>query len=308
MKTENRFPVLDGTYLMILEVSDETYQRFWNSEVPDRIYQRFWNSEVPNRTYQRFWNSEVLDRTYQKFWNSEVLDQMEPIDDFEIRRFQMEPINDFEIQRSWTPKNGSRLYFRRSALNFEDPRRQSKTSLLMLYQFDYWVLDCFILYIGLEFFGMVSVRTFGRNSIGWDLWAKWYRLEGSLAEWSTASWVLPEWNFEALLTNKIFLFFVNPQLLGWDLDRTSKGCGYFQLFGQLYDRILKVFGFLDKISKVLTPFERTLKVLAPFERTLKVLASFERTLKAQLPFERTSKVPSSHLAHFEDPGISCQTF
>ncbi|PKC56584.1 hypothetical protein RhiirA1_470492 [Rhizophagus irregularis] len=302
MKTENRFPVLDGTYWMILEVSDGTYQRFWNSEVPDRIYQRFWNSEVPNRTYQRFWNSEVLDRTYQKFWNSEVLDQMEPIDDFEIRRFQMEPINDFEIQRSWTPKNGSRLYFRRSALNFEDPRRQSKTSLLMLYQFDYWVLDCFILYIGLEFFGMlgplggiVSVGIFGRNGIGWkDLWRNGLRLPGCFLNG----------------TSKVhdFLEPLDPQLLGWDLDRTSKGCGYFQLFGQLYDRILKVFGFLDKISKVLTPFERTLKVLAPFERTLKVLASFERTLKAQLPFERTSKVPSSHLAHFEDPGISCQTF
>ncbi|CAB5361211.1 unnamed protein product [Rhizophagus irregularis] len=143
--------------------------------------------------------------------------QIEPIKDFGIQRFWIEPIKNFGIQRFWIRWNlsmilkfgGSRwnlsmiLKFRgpghqRMALDFifEDPRRQSKTSLLMLYQFDYWVLDCFILYIGLEFFGMVSVRTFGRNSIGWDLWAKWYRLEGSLAEWSTASWVLPEWNFE----------------------------------------------------------------------------------------------------------------
>ncbi|CAB4432809.1 unnamed protein product [Rhizophagus irregularis] len=104
----------------------------------------------------------------------------------------------------------------------------------------------------------------------------------------------------------------------------SKGCEHFRLFGQLHDRISKVFGLLDEISKgfVLQLLdERILKVPAPFERTLKVPSrlSFERTSKVpdfhleelrrpRLPFERTSKVPGSHLAHFEDPGISCQTF
>ncbi|CAB4469421.1 unnamed protein product [Rhizophagus irregularis] len=110
---------------------------------------------------------------------------------------------------------------------------------------------------------MVSVRTFGRNNIGWNLWA----------EWSTASWVLPEWNFK------------NPQLLGWDLDRASK-----------------VFGLLDEISK---GFGSPASGQKNFEGSISHLKELRRP---QLPFERTSKVPGSHLAHFKDPGISCQTF
>ncbi|PKC63092.1 hypothetical protein RhiirA1_538010 [Rhizophagus irregularis] len=59
--------------LMILEVPDRTYQRYWNSEVPDRTYQRYWNSEVPDRTYQRYWNSENLSKILE-FGGSSVLD------------------------------------------------------------------------------------------------------------------------------------------------------------------------------------------------------------------------------------------
>ncbi|PKK57148.1 hypothetical protein RhiirC2_798594, partial [Rhizophagus irregularis] len=120
-------------------------------------------------------------------------------------------------------------------------------------------------YLGfILFYFVYRIRVFGmdlwRNNIGWDLWEDWYQLEGSL------------------------------------FTQNFEGCGHFRLFGQLHDRISKVFRLLDEISKLLD--ERILKVLAPFERTSKVLAPFERTSKIPTPFERTLKNfegPVSHL-------------
>ncbi|PKK56797.1 hypothetical protein RhiirC2_799269, partial [Rhizophagus irregularis] len=116
----------------------------------------------------------------------------------------------------------------------------------------------------LEFFGMVSVKTFernisvgifGRNGIGWkDLWAECITVSVGIFGRNGIGWDLwVKWSTASLVHD--FLEPLDPQLLGWeswDLDRTSK-----------------VFGLFDEILKVLTPFERTLKVLALFERTLK---------------------------------------
>ncbi|PKK56876.1 hypothetical protein RhiirC2_799128 [Rhizophagus irregularis] len=77
------------------------------------------------------------------------------------------------------------------------------------------VLDAKDLLQTLNFKGAkILVGIFGRIGIGWkDLCIGWKDL---WAEWSMATWVLPEWNFK------------DPQLLGWDLDRTSKVYAEFQ--------------------------------------------------------------------------------
>ncbi|CAB5395102.1 unnamed protein product [Rhizophagus irregularis] len=65
---------------------------------------------------------------------------------------------------------------------------------------------------------------------------------------------------------------------------------------------LKIHNFLDGTWIELRRFWLYLKELQRFQLHLKKLQ------RLRLPFERTSKVSGSHLAHFENPGISCQTF
>ncbi|PKY34328.1 hypothetical protein RhiirB3_453939 [Rhizophagus irregularis] len=304
-------------------IKDIGIWRFWMEPIKDIGIQRFWmepikdigiQSEVLDRTYQRYWNSEVPDGTYQRYWNSE----MEPIDDIGIRRFWIEPINDLEFGSSgWKSWNLSMI------LKFRDILTSESLILFNECHLSWMPKICFGLLISKtpklgSITNVVLVRYLGfilglwnGIDIGWDLWA----------EWSIASWVLSEWNFKGVLQSSLISFvFFNETLLtnifsfcgfvtSWNLKihsfldetwielrRISKGCEHFWLFGQLYNRISKVFGLLDEISKVLAPFERTSKVLAPFERTSKSRLSFERTLKnfegPGLPFGRTLKAPA----------------
>ncbi|UZO22733.1 uncharacterized protein OCT59_015088 [Rhizophagus irregularis] len=139
---------------------------------------------------------------------------------------------------------------------------------------------------GLDAEDQFQTLNFAKVSVGWILGGlisverifKWIGLQLSecflnrtskIRDFLELQDIFKYFNFnKVLLTNKIFSFIVDLQLLGWDLDRTSK------VFG-LFDEILKFFKLLGR--KNFEDFSFHLKELQRswdfISNTLKVIIS-----------------------------------